>query len=353
MEIREPVILVQGNGPAFTFVAMGKVISIGLMGVGHLGRIHARLLGEMEGFALQGFYDPDDANAALATEMGLKRFSTAEELVEQCEAIDIVSVTTAHFANAALAIRKFRHVFIEKPLTASLREARQLLTLAAEARIKAMVGHIERFNPAFSAVDTSLLRPMFIEGHRLAQFNVRGTDVSVIMDLMIHDIDIVLSLVKANVKRISASGVAIVSQTPDIANARIEFDNGCVANLTASRISVKNMRKLRVFDAGSYVSMDFLERQSEIFRMSDEKFSGGLEIPVAGGASRYLLMETVGDPGGNALKAELEHFRDAILEDKPVPVSLQDGYAAMVIAQQIAEKINQRFAENKSVLPDF
>lgn len=329
-------------------------IRIGLLGAGHLGKIHARLLGEIEGFELVGFYDPDPNQQLTAADgTPIRRFTTAEELVKQTDAVDIVSTTTAHFENAALAIRNFKHLFVEKPLTANLAEAKKLLTLAEEARVKAMVGHVERFNPAFTALDKSKIRPMFIEAHRLAQFNPRGTDVSVIMDLMIHDIDIVLSLVKANVKRISASGVAIISKTPDIANARVEFDNGCVANLTASRISVKSMRKVRVFDSQAYVSIDFIKKQSEVFRIGEQAENGAFEIPITGEESRFILLETLGDPAGNAIKTELEQFYRAITEEVPVEVSFHDGYAAMKVAHQIAEKINQRFAENTAALKDF
>jgi predicted dehydrogenase len=326
---------------------MAKVVRIGVFGVGHLGKIHTRLLKEITGYEVVGFYDPDNNNAEKAiAEFGIKRFDSAKKLIEQCDAIDIVSPTTTHFEIAHDAIKKFKHIFIEKPLCTTLEEARQLVMLVDEARVKAMVGHVERFNPALLSLNKKTIKPVFIEVHRLAQFNPRGTDVSVVLDLMIHDIDIILSLVKANIKRISASGVAIVSKTPDIANARIEFDNGCVANVTASRISVKNMRKMRVFQPGAYISMDFLAKKADVFKIEDElpAEDGMQHIPVelANNQVKYITFETTEKKDVNAIKMELELFHKSITQNKPVPVSVLDGYNAMDVAQQILDKINQQ-----------
>ena len=332
---------------AYNFACMAKMVRIGVFGVGHLGKIHVKLLKEIPGYEVVGFYDPDDTNAQKAiAEFGIKRFDSSKKLIEQCDAIDIVSPTTTHFGIAHDAIKKFKHIFIEKPLSTDLEEARQLVMLVDEARIKAMVGHVERFNPALLSLNKKTIKPVFIEVHRLAQFNPRGTDVSVVLDLMIHDIDIILSLVKANVKRISASGVAILSKSPDIANARIEFDNGCVANVTASRISIKNMRKMRIFQPGAYISMDFLAKKADIFKIEDtmpaEDGMQHIPIDLPDNTKKYITFETTEKKEVNAIKMELELFHKSITQNKPVPVSVLEGYNAMDVAQQILDKINQQ-----------
>jgi predicted dehydrogenase len=333
-------------------LAMAKMVRIGVFGVGHLGKIHVKLLKEIPGYEIVGFFDPDDNNAEKAiTEYGIKRFDSAKKLIEQSDAIDIVSPTTTHFAIAHDAIKKFKHIFIEKPLSTDLEEARQLVSLVDEARIKAMVGHVERFNPAILGLNKKTIKPLFIEVHRLAQFNPRGTDVSVVLDLMIHDIDIILSLVKANVKKISASGVAILSKSPDIANARIEFDNGCVANVTASRISIKNMRKMRIFQPGAYISMDFLAKKADLFKIEDvmpvENGLQHIEIDLPDNTKKYITFETTEKKDINAIKMELELFHKSITQNKPVPVSVLDGFNAMDVAQQILDKINQQLILTK------
>ena len=246
-------------------------LKIGVLGAGHLGKIHLKLLAETEGYELVGFYDPDPKQVEIAKEQfGISSYSSVDDLIDSVDVVDVVTPTLSHYECASKALRKSKHVFIEKPVTNTLEEAESLMKLAMEANVKVQVGHVERFNPAFIAGRPYLTKPMFIESHRLAQFNPRGTDVPVIMDLMIHDLDIILSVVDSSVKRISASGVAVVSKTPDIANARIEFANGCVANITASRISLKNMRKSRFFQHDAYVSIDFLKKKTEIVRLEDE-----------------------------------------------------------------------------------
>ena len=243
------------------------MLKVGVLGVGHLGKFHLNNWLVIEGVDLVGFFDPnDDMAVAVIEKYKLKRFDSAEQLMDACDAVDIVAPTTAHFELSKAAITKGKHVFVEKPLANTMEEARELVKFAMEANIKFQVGHVERFNPAFLALKNRVLEPMFIEVHRLAQFNPRGTDVSVILDLMIHDIDIILSLVNSNVKSISANGVAVMSDTPDIANVRIEFDNGCVANLTSSRISMKKMRKMRLFQKDAYIGIDFLEKKTEIIK---------------------------------------------------------------------------------------
>jgi predicted dehydrogenase len=323
---------------------MMNKVKIGLFGVGHLGKFHARLLQQIEGFELIGFYDPSDEAAETAqNSFGIPRFASAEALIEDADAIDIVCPTVAHFDIAHQAISLGKHVFIEKPLATNLSEAATLVQLVADKGVKAMVGHVERFNPAMLSLDVAGIQPLFIETHRLAQFNPRGTDVSVVHDLMIHDLDIILSLVKADIKNISASGVAIVSKSLDIANARIEFTNGCVANVTASRISLKNMRKMRIFQPGSYVSIDFLERKSDVVRIFDEPFSEempGMEIELGDATKKYLTFTSTEKKEANAILLELELFHKSITTGVAVPVSVSDGYRAMQLAQQIIEKIH-------------
>jgi predicted dehydrogenase len=332
---------------------MAKKVRIGVFGVGHLGRIHVKLLKEISGYELVGFYDPDDKNSQRAiSEFGINRFESPKKLMEACDAIDIVSPTTTHYPIAHDAIKKAKHVFIEKPMSVDVKEAKHLVALVEEARVKVMVGHVERFNPALLSLNKKNIKPLFIEVHRLAEFNPRGTDVSVVLDLMIHDIDIILSLVKANVKRISASGVAILSKSPDIANARIEFDNGCVANITASRISVKSMRKMRIFQPGAYISMDFLKKKSDLFRIEDSAPSTNgetnhFEIDLPDNTKKYITYETAEKKDVNAIQLELELFHKAITQNKPVPVSVLDGYNAMHVAHQILDKINAQLVVKK------
>ncbi len=322
------------------------MLKIGVLGAGHLGKIHLKLIKEIGDYELVGFYDPDDKNAATAAgDLNVSRFTDMNELLEKSDVVDIVTPTLSHFDCAEKAIKKSKHVFIEKPLTSTLEEAKILIALTEEAGIKAMVGHVERFNPAFLAIRDMELHPLFIETHRLAQFNPRGTDVSVVLDLMIHDLDIILSVVKSNVRRISASGVAVISKSPDIANARIEFENGCVANITCSRISMKQMRKIRFFQKDAYISMDLLEKSTEIFRMADVD---GNENPNTftidtgnHGEQKAISYEKLGDPKVNSIKMELELFAKCVLNDTEPPVSLQDGYKAMEIGEQVLKVIEK------------
>lgn len=317
------------------------MLKVGQIGAGHLGKFHLNNWLAIEGVQLVGFCDTDDANArAVEQKYQLKRFHQAEELIDACDAIDIVAPTSSHFELCELAIRKGRHVFVEKPLANTMDEAKELVKLAKEANIKFQVGHVERFNPAFLALKGQVLQPMFIEVHRLAQFNPRGTDVSVILDLMIHDIDIILSLVKGNVNYISANGVAVMSDTPDIANVRIEFDNGCVANLTSSRISMKKMRKMRLFQKDAYIGIDFLEKKTEIIRLNTpgDKNVFTFDIDTSSGKKTIAIANPPVEEV-NAIKLELEQFRDAITNNTETPVSVVDGFRAMEVAHQILEKI--------------
>ena len=319
------------------------MIKIGVIGAGHLGKFHLNNWLEIEEVTVSGFCDTDDANSKIVEEKyKIKRFSTPEELLEHCDAVDIVAPTTFHYDLCALAIRKGKHVFVEKPLTNTMDEAKALLKLAKESNLKFQVGHVERFNPAFTALDNYNLEPKFIEVHRLAQFNPRGTDVSVILDLMIHDIDIILHLVKSNVSYISANGVAVLSDTPDIANVRIEFDNGCVANLTSSRISMKKMRKMRLFQKDAYIGIDFLEKKTEIIKqnMPGDKNVFTFDIDTGKGKKNVAIANPV-VKDVNAMKAELIAFRDAVKNNTETPVTVLDGYRAMDVAHQILGKINR------------
>jgi predicted dehydrogenase len=321
-----------------------STLKIGLLGAGHLGKIHLKCIGQVAEFELIGFYDPDDEiSKKVEEEFGLKRYNSIELLIDAADAIDIVTPTMNHFECAMSALKAGKHVFIEKPVVSTPEEAQKLIAIAEEAQVKVQVGHVERFNPAFVAVQHRLDAPMFIETHRLAQFNPRGTDVPVVLDLMIHDLDIILSSVKARLRKVSASGVAVVSDTPDIANARLEFDNGCVANLTASRISMKNMRKSRFFQKNAYISVDFLAKEAEIVSMSDvddntDPMAMVLELGE-GKPSKEIQFEKPEIKETNAIVEELKSFAQAILNDSQPPVTLYDGYQALLVAHQIVEKI--------------
>jgi len=317
------------------------MLKIGVIGAGHLGKFHLNNWAVIDGVELVGFCDTDDENAnAVSEKYQLKRYLGPGELMDACDAVDIVAPTTFHFELCEAAIKKGKHVFVEKPLANTMDEARELVKLAMEANIKFQVGHVERFNPAFLALKEQSLEPMFIEVHRLAQFNPRGTDVSVILDLMIHDIDIILSLVKSNVNYISANGVAVMSDTPDIANVRIEFDNGCVANLTSSRISMKKMRKMRLFQKDAYIGIDFLEKKTEIIKLNTpgEKNVFTFDIETNSG-KKTIAIANPQVKEVNAIKMELEEFRYAILNNTNTPVTVVDGFRAMEVAHQILEKI--------------
>ncbi len=320
------------------------MLKIGVLGSGHLGKIHIRLIKEIKYYELVGFYDPNEEVAMEAEKMlGVKHFADMDELIAAVDVVDIVTPTLSHYACASKALKNSKHVFIEKPITNTIEEAKSLMALSQEASVKVQVGHVERFNPAFTSAKKYLDNPMFIEAHRLAQFNPRGTDVSVVLDLMIHDIDIVLSVVKANVRRISASGVAIVSDEPDIANARLEFDNGCVANLTASRFSLKNMRKSRFFQRNAYVAVDFLKKESEVVQMRDfvgepDPFSMSIDLG-AGKGSKEIFFEKPKITENNAIKDELTTFAEAILNDTTPLVTVEDGYKALEIAYKIVDKL--------------
>jgi predicted dehydrogenase len=317
------------------------MVKVGLFGAGYLGKFHINNWLEIQEATLVGFFDPNDETAKeIETIYGLKRFHNENELIASVDAIDVVSPTPFHFAICETAIRAGKHVFVEKPMANTVEEAQQLVKLVQESNIKLQVGHVERFNPAFLAANQFDLHPMFIEVHRLAQFNPRGTEVSVIMDLMIHDIDAVLSVVKSDVKHISASGVAVMTETPDIANVRIEFNNGCVANLTSSRISMKKMRKMRLFQKDAYIGIDFLSKSTEIIKLKgvEDANAFAFDIETPNGV-RTIAITSPQVPQVNAIKMELQEFIKAIKNNTRPIVNEIDGLRAMEVAHQILEKI--------------
>ncbi|MFK7982843.1 MAG: Gfo/Idh/MocA family protein [Saprospiraceae bacterium] len=333
------------------------MVKIGLLGVGHLGKIHLKCLQSIDTIAITGFYDPDDtASTKILQEFPkLKRFSTVLDLIQASDAIDIVTPTITHFELATAAIKNGKHVFIEKPLTHTLAEAETLVALAQEKAVKIQVGYVERFNPAFLSIQAIPLNPLFIEAHRLAMFNPRGTDVSVVLDLMVHDLDLILNLVKAPLKSVEASGVAVVSRSPDIANARLEFENGAVANLTASRISMKQMRKLRLFQKDAYISLDLLDKQAQVIQLfgetdKDKITNGNLLSLATEEGKKYINIAQPKAIPTNAIQMELKAFADAILNDKKTVVTIEEGYQTLQVAHQIIEKIKDRTAVASSFL---
>ena len=318
------------------------MLKAGVLGAGHLGKIHLRLLKQSEKFELVGFYDADKDNGKkVEAEFGYKFFDTIEALIDAVDVVDIVTPTLSHYDCAKQAIKKGKHIFIEKPITNTVEEAEIIRTLVAEHGVKGQVGHVERFNPAFTAVKDQLDSPMFIEAHRLAEFNPRGTDVPVVLDLMIHDIDVILSVVKSKVKNVSASGVSVISDTPDIANARIEFVNGCVANITASRISLKNMRKTRFFQRDAYISVDFLEKKCEVVKMKDAPEQPGdfdMILQNAEGIKKQIYFDNPEISANNAILDELESFANAINTNTKPVVTLHDGTEALRVATMIIDQ---------------
>jgi predicted dehydrogenase len=315
------------------------MLKIGVLGAGHLGKIHIKCIKQIDRYELVGFYDPDQATAkAVEEELGVRCFATIEALIDAVEVVDIVTPTVQHFECASKALQRRRHVFIEKPIVATPDEASKLMKLADEAGVKVQVGHVERFNPAFIAAEPYIKSPKFVEAHRLALFNPRGTDVPVVLDLMVHDLDILFTIINSPVKHVSACGVAIVSPTPDITNARIEFENGSVANLTASRISLKNMRKTRIFQDDAYITVDFLDKKTEIARIHDHEVTGypySLTLDLPGGATKQITLERPEIHPLNAIQTELESFYDSIIHNTVPVVSIEDGVKVLNLAYEI------------------
>ena len=323
------------------------MLKVGVLGAGHLGKIHLRLLNQSSKYELVGFYDPFEENAKkVAAEFGYKKFDTIESLIQEVDVVDIVTPTLSHYECAVAAIEAGKHVFLEKPISNTVEEAEKIIALAQKHNVKGQVGHVERFNPAFQAVKNKIENPMFIETHRLAEFNPRGTDVPVVLDLMIHDIDAILSVVRSKVKSVNASGVAVISDSPDIANARIEFENGCVANVTSSRISMKNMRKSRFFQKDAYISVDYLEKICEVVKMKDAPEVPGdfdMILQNAEGIKKQIYFDNPKVNANNAILEELETFADAVNNNTTPIVTLEDGTEALRVAYMIIESM-----ENKS-----
>lgn len=321
------------------------MLKVGVLGAGHLGKIHLRLLQQSTKYDLVGFYDENAENAVkIEKEFGYKRFDTIAKLLTAVDVVDIVTPTLSHYKCAKVAIKSGKHVFLEKPISNTVAEAEEIIALAKEYRVKGQVGHVERFNPAFISVKDAIENPMFIETHRLAEFNPRGTDVPVVLDLMIHDIDAILSVVKSKVSAIHASGVSVISETPDIANARIEFENGCVANLTSSRISLKNMRKSRFFQKDAYISVDFLEKKCEVVKMKDApEIPGDFDMILqnAEGLKKQIYFDNPEVENNNAILEELETFADAIVNNTTPIVTLEDGTEALRVAYAIIEAMKR------------
>jgi len=317
------------------------MLKVGVLGAGHLGKIHLKLLQQSKIYELVGFYDPsEEIKKIVSKNFGYKAFKTVESLIGAVDVVDIVTPTLSHFDCAIKAIESGKHIFIEKPITNTIEEAEKINAFAIEKSIKGQVGHVERFNPAFTAVKDKIDNPKFIETHRLAEFNPRGTDVPVVLDLMIHDIDVILSVVNSPVASVHASGVSVISETPDIANARIEFENGCVANLTASRISMKNMRKTRFFQRDAYISVDFLEKKSEVVRMKDapenpDEFA--MILQNAEGVKKQIYFDNPSVKQNNAILDELETFAFAIENNSEPIVTLKQGTDTLKVAHQIID----------------
>lgn len=315
------------------------MLKIGVLGAGHLGKIHLRLLNQSSKYELVGFYDPSKENAEkVSAEFGYKSFDSISDLISAVDVVDIVTPTLSHYHCAVEAVKAGKHIFLEKPISNTVEEAEHIIELAKEYNVKGQVGHVERFNPAFKAVKDKIHNPMFIETHRLAEFNPRGTDVPVVLDLMIHDIDAILSVVKSPVKNIHATGTAVISDSPDIANARIEFENGCVANVTSSRISMKNMRKARFFQKDAYISVDYLDKICEVVKMKDAPEVPGdfdLILQNAEGVKKQIYFDNPSVESNNAILDELETFADAINNNTTPIVTLEDGTEALRIAHRI------------------
>ncbi len=324
-----------------------SLIKIGLIGVGYLGKIHLKLLKENQNIDFIGFHEIDeDISNQITSEFAVKSFPNLDELIDLCDGLVIVTPTSTHYKIAKKCLDKGKHIFLEKPITATIHEAEEIVKLANVKNLKIQVGHIERFNSALLSLEKYLLEPKFIQTDRLAQFNPRGSDVAVVLDLMIHDIDIILSLVKSEVKDIKASGVSVVSDNLDIANARIEFENGAVANVTASRISQKKMRKMRIFQRDAYLSLDFTTGTSEVFRLIEpnadikDGFINFGEIGV-GEKKKFIIYEQPEQVKINAMQHEQNLFVKSILENSRPIVNGEDGLQALRVAELIINKIKE------------
>ena len=317
---------------------------VGVVGVGHLGRYHALNYAQIPVVDLVGVTDLDGEKARkVASEVHCEVFANLDSLLQRVDAVSIVVPTDRHFDVGRRVLERGIHCLVEKPIAGSLDEADGLIRLAEERGLVLHVGHVERFNPAIRALEGYGVNPRFIESHRLAPFNPRGTEVAVVLDLMIHDIEVILSLVKSPVESVEASGVAVVSDSIDIANARIRFENGCVANLTASRISQKKMRKMRLFQRDTYISIDFLQKVSEVYRLEEEGMEPDVvlgEIGV-GERKRKVVYRRPKIPEGGGLRKELEAFVQTVRGEHPVAVSGEEGREALSVAIRVLEAMEE------------
>lgn len=319
------------------------MLKVGVIGVGHLGKIHLRNLLESPLFEVVGYHDPKvNLNELRVFQPKIRRYNSVEEIIRDIDVLDIVTPTLSHYEIAQIAIENKKHFFIEKPITHTVEQAKEIVRLADKYNLKGQVGHVERFNPAYKAVNEQISNPVFIEANRFSEFSSRGTDVSVVLDLMIHDIDIVLSIVPSPVKEIRASGLSLISNTPDICSARLLFENGTVANLTASRISLEKIRKMRLFDSSSYISIDFLSKSAKVVRIKELDNSSddlSLVLENADGQKKELILEHPSVDLTNAIREELDSFAHSIIKEKPCKPSLKDGLRALEVANKINDTI--------------
>ena len=316
-------------------------LKIGLVGVGHLGKIHLNCIKQIPELELAGIFDiQNDEKEKVAFESGVHAFASYEELLASCDAVDIVSSTTSHFILADAAIKNNKHCFIEKPVTSTLEEALQLKKLLKVHPVNVQIGHVERFNPSFAAIRPYIKQPRFIEAHRLSTFNPRGRDVSVIHDIMIHDLDLICLLANSPLKDIKANGVSLVSPLPDICNARLEFENGLVCNVTASRISMKQMRKLRIFQEDAYISIDMLEKEAQVIRLLDDYQENTIEIETHRG-NKYVSLVNPEIIPVNAILEELKSFCKSIVNKELPEVNLDEGIQVLTLVQAITKQIEE------------
>ena len=319
-------------------------MNLGIVGLGHLGKIHLKLAGEIPGINVIAIYDIDkNVISNLSYQNNVKVCESYEELLACCDSVLIITPTPTHYELACIAIKKGKHVFIEKPATDNPNDTKKLILLAKEAGVIVQVGHVERFNPAFTAAIDFIERPLFIEIQRLAQYNPRGTDVSVVLDLMIHDIDLLLNSIKSKIRKISVTGTTVISKSADIVNARIEFENGCVANLTANRISHQNIRKMTILQEKTFIDIDLLHKSTVIYKIqpiSSNSLHNGITLNTLPGTQKYQMIQSqpIIHPV-NAIKKELECFYESITNGAPLAVSLADAEKALQVVKEIESQI--------------
>jgi predicted dehydrogenase len=309
------------------------MLRAGVIGVGYLGRFHAQKYAALAGVELTGVADVGAAAAQrVADELGCAAFTDFRDLLPHVDLVSIASTTETHHAIAQACLEAGKHVLVEKPITVTVAEAESLVAEARAKHLQLQVGHIERFSPVWRAIEGRIHRPLFIEAHRMAPFKPRGTDVSVVLDLMIHDIDLVLDKVASPIAELRASGAAVLTARTDIANARIEFANGCTANLTASRVSLGTLRKMRVFQPAGYLAIDFQERRVSVGRKA--------EHPAEGAAP--IVAETIEIPTGDALMGEVAAFVEAVRGGGRPVVAGEDGRRALEVALEVSRLIEAR-----------